>query len=61
MAGQRAKHDEAAPGRPAAPRPEHGGKPDPMLAALARYLARIAAERDHAAAKGEDAASRGKP
>jgi hypothetical protein len=58
MAGQSPKHDEAAPGRLAAPRPGRGGKPDPVLAALVRYLARTAAERDHAASKGEDAASR---
>ena len=33
---------------------------DPVLAALARYLARVAAERDHAVSK-EDAASRARP
>jgi hypothetical protein len=60
MAGQSPKQDEAAQGRPVAPRPERGGKPDPVLAALARYLARVAAERDHAASK-EDAAPRAKP
>jgi len=61
MAGQSPKHDGTAQGRPAAPRAERGVKPDPVLAALARYLARIAAERDHAASKGEDAASGAKP
>jgi hypothetical protein len=61
MAGQSPKHDEAAPGRPAAPRPARGSKPDPVLAALARYLARVAAERDHAASKDEVAASKAKP
>lgn len=56
------KHEKTAHGRPAAPRPDRGDKPDPALEALARYLARIAAERDHAASKvSEASAERGKP
>ena len=61
MAGQRTNDHEAARGRPAAPHGEGGGKPDPVLAALARYLARTAAERDHAASKGNAGAPQDKP
>jgi hypothetical protein len=60
MAGQ-FKPKRAADDRPAAPVPARGGKPDPVLAALARYLARIAAERDHAQRIGEDTAPQDKP
>ena len=60
MAGQ-TKPKETAEGRPAAPLPAGGGKPDPVLATLARYLARIAAERDHAAAKENAAVPQDKP
>jgi hypothetical protein len=59
MAGQ-PKPDRTADGRPAAPLPDRG-KPDPVLAALARYLARIAAERDHAATKVNPAAPGDQP
>jgi hypothetical protein len=52
---------ETADGRPAVPFPDRASKPDPLLAALARYLARIAAERDHAAAKENAAAPQDKP
>lgn len=56
MAGQRsAKQDAASERRPAAPSRREKDV-DPALAALARYLARCAAEADDAASREKDGA-----